>query len=696
VDHVLPGLSAPTPRLRPVGAAPCGVLSLGLAALPIRPIWLWLLLVVATNAVPWLVGAFWRAGPRDRWRLSTAGLECRSPDGTPRTTYARRRIEEFVLTAEDDMLFVLHKFGGTEIGRLADMGFDRLSFFVTARRIGIPVHVLDGDQSVLEADDDAPPPGRGEHRRLLAQEAQLLKAAHERAERADPAPPTTLTAPARRDRRVVALGVVVALLGAGMALRLVLTATPGDPAAPEILVRVMAALWLVIAVAAVILTRAYWLRRVPLRWSVTVDEIAVRQPGIGDWRVPASEIASCAVGTGPVVEPGTGELAEGPLVLVFGHRLDLLARLPTRGIDGFELAHVLSEHGFPVITADQGRTRPTDPGYGLEGLPDVFKEVPGGRLVVDDGIGWADASGETVLRLPRERLGRLELLTVNGQAWLRLYDADGDEFFTAPLSALRTSRTALRDSARRAGLPVTDAEYDAYENAVLQRAFTAAGPAATDTPDADTDAGPDAGPGADPEAPAGAGAGAADGAAAGRRTGDGTGPATGTRTGASDGSYGEHYLLDISLLIRRLGYAFALVVGQIAAVVSAVLLRAELGGFAIAWLWSAAGGLAIAAIGAWRHDRDRPRLRVSTTAIAAIRRSGRTQWRLDREVIGGVGVDRSDEDGRPRLVVWNPAGRPVRQLPVGLDAAELRRACERCGLPWGPPGTGAAAPPPEL
>lgn len=685
MDHVLPGLSAPTLRLRPVGAAPCGVLSLGLAALPITPIWLWLLLVVATNAVPWLVGACWRSRPRDRWQLSAAGLERRTADGSPRAAYARRRIEEFVLTAEDDTLFVLHKFGGTEVGRLADLGFDRLSFFVTARRIGIPVHVLDGDQSVLEADDDAPPPGRSEHRGLLTQEAKLLAAAHERIESDASAPPATLTGLARRDWRLVALGVAVALLGAGMTLRLALTATP-DPQTPAMLVRVMAGLWLVIGVGAAVLTRVYWLRRVPLLWTVTVDEIAVRQPGIGDWRVPAGEIAACAIGTGPTVEPGTRELGEGPLVLVFGYRLELLARVPARGIDGFELAHVLSEHGYPVITADQGRTRPTDPGYGLEGLPDIFKEVPGGRLVVDDGIGWADATGETVLRLPRERLGRLELLTVNGQAWLRLYDADGDEFFTAPLSALRTSRTALRDSARRAGLPVTDAEYDAYENAVLQRAFSATEPGVPDAPggdDADT-----------VSAAEGAGGGRSGDRADGRKADD-TDPAISVWKESGD-AYGEHFLLDSSLLVRRLGYAFALVVGQVAAVVSAVLLRGELGGFAIAWLWSAAGGFVVAAVGAWRHDRDRPQLRVSTSDIAAIRRRGRTQWRLDRDVIGGVGVDRTDEDGRPRLVVWNPAGRPVRLLPVGLDAAELRRACERCGLPWGPPGASAAAPPPEL
>jgi hypothetical protein len=735
VDHLLSGQSAPTLRLRPIGAAPCGLLAMVIAAMPVTPVWFWLALIVAINAVPWLLGAFWRTGTGERWRLSTAGLERLAKDGSIRVAYTRRRIEEFVLTAEDDTLFVLHKFGGTEIGRLAEMGFDRFSFFVTARRIGIPMHVLDGDQSVFDTEDASAPPGRTLHRRLLAQEAELLTAVHQPRDPAgapdlsgvvdapartdaagatdppgDPAsdtasdtasdrapepasdrapepvggsgpgtppsagpdarPGTPSTPPApdvapsrlsrlhRRDRRLVALGAAVALLGGYMTARLALAGAAGSGGL-SLEARLMAGSWLVIGAFTIVLTRRYWLRRAPLRWVVGTDGIRVRYHGIDEWRVRGREIAALYVGTGPTVESGNPEPVDGLLVLAFDHRLDVIARLPALDLDAFELAHVLSEHGFPVITDDVRRARPTDPGYGLEGLPDVFKKVPGGRLVVDDGIGWADASGETVLRLPRERLGRLELLTVNGQAWLRLYDADGDEFFTAPLSALRTSRTALRDSARRAGLPVTDAEYDAYETAVLHRAFTAGGAPAGETvkrPDEPVD------------------------------------PAT---AGGVPGSATE-FLLDASRLIRRLSYLFAFAVGQVCAVVGAVLLRGDLGGFWMAWLWSASAGLVIAGLLGWRYDRDRPQLRVSTAGIASVRKRGRTQWRIDREVIGGIGVDRSNDDGRARLVVWNPAGRLVRLLPLGPNVVELRRACEKCGLPWGPPGTGAAPPPPEL
>lgn len=679
VDHVLPGQSAPTLRIRPLGAVPCGLLALGVAALPITPVWLWLLLIVAISAVPWVIGTFWRTGTGETWRLSSAGLECLGKDGTVRVAYSRRRIEEFVLTTEDDTLFVLHKFGGTEIGSLTEMGFDRFAFFVTARRIGIPVHVLDGDQTVFDADETAAPPGRTVHRRLLAQEAELLRAVHEPVE-ADPAAtvPSRLTRPLRCDPWLVALGVSVSLLGAYLTLRLVL-AGAADPDGFSLAARLTAVLWLSIATGAAVVTRRYWLRRAPLEWTVTADHIHVRHRGVGEWRVHRDRIGVLCVATGPVVVPSEPDITEELVVIAFDHQLDVVARLPAADLDSFELAHVLSEHGYTVVTDDARRARPTRPGYGLEGLPDIFKKVPGGRLVVDDGIGWADASGETVLRLPRERLGRLELLTVNGQAWLRLYDADGDEFFTAPLSVLRTSRTALRDSARRAGLPVTDAEYDAYESAVLHRAF---GPGAATVGE----------PG-DPEARDGAGGVEGAGGDAGDGDTAASGGPDGTKT-AEEG--GNEFLIDSSRTVRQLSCLFLLGLAQVFALICAVLLRGGLDGFWRAWLWCALAGLVIGALGAWRYDRHRPQVRVSTTGIAAVRRRGRTQWRLDREVIGGVGVDRSNEDGRARLVVWNPAGRLLRMLPVGPHVRELRRACEQCGLPWGPPGSGATPPPPEL
>ena len=48
----------------------------------------------------------------------------------------------------------------------------------------------------------------------------------------------------------------------------------------------------------------------------------------------------------------------------------------------------------------------------------------------------------------------------------------------------------------------------------------------------------------------------------------------------------------------------------------------------------------------------------------------------------------------PRLVVWGPSGRVLRQVTFPPDLEELRRACERYGVPWGPPDADRPAPPP--
>ena len=133
-------------------------------------------------------------------------------------------------------------------------------------------------------------------------------------------------------------------------------------------------------------------------------------------------------------------------VLVFDHRLGLLARLPARGSGRLPARTCAARTGYRVITPETGGTRPSD--YGLDGLPEIFSRVPGGRLVIDDdGVGWADGAGDVILRMPRDRIGGMELLTVDGHAWLRMYDDDGEEFLAAPLSTLRISRTDLRESA---------------------------------------------------------------------------------------------------------------------------------------------------------------------------------------------------------------------------------------------------------
>jgi len=48
-------------------------------------------------------------------------------------------------------------------------------------------------------------------------------------------------------------------------------------------------------------------------------------------------------------------------------------------------------------------------------------------------------------------------------------------------------------------------------------------------------------------------------------------------------------------------------------------------------------------------------------------------------------------------VVWSPGGRVLRRVTFAPDLSELRKACEKYGLPWGPPDrSGSAAPPPEM
>ncbi|MFD0540260.1 hypothetical protein ACFQY7_47195 [Actinomadura luteofluorescens] len=265
------------------------------------------------------------------------------------------------------------------------------------------------------------------------------------------------------------LGALTAVLGAVMIVRIALDGTG------EFGARLAAGCWALAAIGGVLAARRRLLRAAQVRWTITAERLLVRaRPGrrreTQDLR--AESVAAVVVGPGLRLDPVSGEPRRADLAaLAFGHRLELVARLPAHGLDGFQLAHALDDHGYRVITP--GARSPRRPDYGLEGLPEIFAQVPGGRLVVEgDGLGWADAAGDVVLKMPQDRIGGIELLTVSGHAWVRLYDSDGDEFFSAPLSSLRISRTDLRDSARRAGLPVNDAEYDAYLSAAFHSAMS--------------------------------------------------------------------------------------------------------------------------------------------------------------------------------------------------------------------------------
>lgn len=641
VNLELIGLRAPARRLRPVAAGPFALLSLVIALLPIRPPGLWLAAVIACYALPWLLGL--RERRPGRWRLSARGLERLAADGTVLEAYELSRVEEFAVTADDGVLTIFHRFGATVAGPLAEMGFDLLSFYITARRLGITTHVIDGDRSLFEDDglpqeDEAPRAlGRRAEQRLRDQEAALLAVAHEprTATRTDTGHLATATT---GRRRTTALGVLVTLLSLTMVTRIALEG------GVEIAGRLMGGLWALVGGVAMMAARRRRLRSAPLTWTIMPSELRIRHATVGEWRVRGGAVAAAVVGPGTAIDPVTGRpAADQTVVTLFGHRLEVLARLPARGLDAFQLTHALDERGYHVVTPDQAVPRPSE--YGLAGLPEIFSRVPGGRLVVDDdGIGWADGAGDVILRMPRDRIGGMELLTVDGHAWLRMYDDEGDEFLAAPLSMLRISRTDLRDAARRVQLPITDAEYDAYVNAAFYGSMTRLETAepAKEKPKK-----------ALPEA-----------------------------------------RLDVPTRTRALAYAVTATLCELVAVLGSLWLRADLGGFWPAVAWAAPIGLVLGLAGAWLYDRNRPQLRVSASGISSVTRLGRTEWSVTRQALGGVGIDEAEA---PRLVVWSPAGRVLRRVSFPPDLAELRRACERHGLPWGPPDAGhGAAPPPEL
>ncbi|HEU5156999.1 MAG TPA: hypothetical protein VFU43_08385 [Streptosporangiaceae bacterium] len=713
MKHELVGIRPVTGRLRPVAGGALALASFVVALLPVRPAWLWVGLVVAVAAAPWALGTFVRPRPAPYWRLSAAGLERLDGRGGVTARYEHRRIEELAVTSEDGVLTVFHKFGRVAVGELNEMGLEPLPLFVTARRFGVPIHVLDADASTF-SDDDEPAPGRVSERQLLEQEAKLLAAAHDPAADAtgakaalaqsagfvaaapvgnDPSGPPdgsdadaagaaraaetgaetsaetgaeTGAKPGAETRpgaasvrleassfpargRLAALGVLAALLALTMITRIAVDGA-GEPGGVDSSSRLAAGGWALFGALALIATRRRLARTAPVRWEISATEVRVESQ-LGRQEVAAADVAAIVLGPGLTVDGWTGEPRATPLAaLVFGYRQELLARLPAGRLDPFQLAHALDEHGYHVVTTPGARAlKPSE--YGLDGLPDVFAQVPGGRLVVHErGLGWADAAGEVVLRMPGERIGGIELLTIGGHAWLRVYDAEGEEFFAAPLSVLRIARTELRDSARRAGLSVTDAEYDAYLNAAFHGTVSAFATA--------------------------------------------TEPDRGSVPEVIDIPVHEPgVLIDATWRSRVWAAAATVVLCEVVSVLGALWLAAELGGFGLALSWAAPGGLLLGLGASWLYDRNRSRLRISAAGITSITRRDRVEWNLLHETIGGVGIDDS-EQGMPRLVIWSPAGRVLRRVSISTDLGALRRACERYGMPWGPPATGAPKPPP--
>src|SRR5690606_5105139 len=340
------------------------------------------------------------------WRLSAAGLERIGPDGEVLASYERDRIDALAITTGDGVLTVFHRFGRTAVGGLTAMGMEPLAVFVTARRLGIPVHVLDGEATDLMdpaqdetmripgLDDDVPegstlPRDHAAEKRLLDQEAALLAAAHdpsgeEPGEGAGgegrPAPrggagqrlDTPEPLPSRR--RIAALGALTALLGAIMIVRIALDGTG------EFGARLAAGCWVLAAFTGVLVARRRLLRAAQVSWTITAERLLVRaRPGRRREAqdLPARDVAAVVVGPGLRLDPVSGEPRRADLAaLAFGHRLELVARLPAHGLDGFQLAHALDDHGYRVITP--GARAPRRPEDGLEGLPEIFAQVPGG------------------------------------------------------------------------------------------------------------------------------------------------------------------------------------------------------------------------------------------------------------------------------------------------------------------------------
>jgi hypothetical protein len=152
-------------------------------------------------------------------------------------------------------------------------------------------------------------------------------------------------------------------------------------------------------------------------------------------------------------------------------------------------------------------------------------------------------------------------------------------------------------------------------------------------------------------------------------------------------------LLDATRRSRVGTYGMSVLLCEAVALIGAVWLGPDLGGFGTTASWSVPAGLLIGLAGYWLYDRNRSQLRVTSAGLAVVTRRGRVEWDLARDRIGGVGIDESTER-LPRLVVWGPSGRVLRQVTFPPDLDELRRACERYGVPWGPPDADRPAPPP--
>lgn len=159
---------------------------------------------------------------------------------------------------------------------------------------------------------------------------------------------------------------------------------------------------------------------------------------------------------------------------------------------------------------------------------------------------------------------------------------------------------------------------------------------------------------------------------------------------------GEPVVVPLPAATRLWYYLGGVASGAVVAAILGFKLRHLVGG-GMSWLvWGLPAGMAIGALAGWFHDLRRPGVVLGPDGIRLAGRGGKggTQWGHDRATIGGIAVEAYD-NGERALYVWSPSGQVIRKDSGHLpDAQELRRGCERAGLPWGRPDFGHWSPPP--
>lgn len=589
----------------------------------------------AVAALAWGAAAGWRRlRPLTFWRLSASGLQ-QLRGGRVRVTHPFSRERPLTLLVPDLEVLAPAEYGATKVGRLCSMGVEDMAlamfpFHLTTRRLGAPVRIVDRQGAAS---------GAAVHWETVfaRREAALLSAA---AEGPLPAAQEGAVELSRADPglRARQYGRRLAALACGATALLVAAVGDGPTAVPGRVALINA-----LGVAVVVLAAGYLVRLAgtrPARWTVTPERITAFDPVFGSTDLAAERVAGLVAQ--PLSAPGTGGGgAEPPALLqIYGHDLSLLGTAHTGRIPAQELFAVLRSRGYRVIE-DGPRSRAYDlrPGF----LP--HQVAPDAVLAVtSEYLRWE--GGSTEIRVQRADIGAMEINTRHGHPWLRLRGKDGTEQLNAPLSALRISRTELRDRARAFGYPLTDPEHDAYQTAAY--ASLAAG-------------------------------------------------VVQDRPALPAGESAEPVVLDMPWSTRKWYYIAGAVLMVV--VVGVVGFKTRYLSGDMSWLlWGLPAAAAAGALLGGLYDLRRPGLALGPDGIRLASRggSGRTRWEHPRTAIGGIGVD-THEEGQEALFVWSPTGQVIRKESFDLpDTDQLRGACESAGLPFGRPDPGRWGPPPEI